>query len=465
MRKLFTLLTLAVAFLATAQHNVCVYRNDSVFHQIKLSDGELLRHTVNGDSITADFTDFISGDVSVPIAAIDSCVFRGSDIPVLRLAFPDFPEASALWEKELYVDAVLDIEGNGFCDDAEGLTLQVKGRGNSTWGMPKKPMRMKFPKKISLCGFKKMKNYVLLNNHIDPTLMRNVMAMWLARRVGIPYANTMVPCHVFINDHYAGAYTMTEKVGINSGSVDIDEEKGILFEVSIEYDEEFKFRSRHWDLPMMVKDPDFGELYEEDRKGMTALQRLCKWEEDWNNAEYAVGKGRADEVFDMQSVVNFIFVNEFVCNHELGFPKSLYIHKKSLDEGEKYYFGPVWDFDAAFNIAKYYPEENRIEHVAPDADIWLHDFLLRLRSHPEYQELHAKLVKEFEEEIFPEMMEYFEEYAALIEPSAKLNAMRWPGPEIVQDWTYRESSFDTDRHIGEMRDWLIARKNHICSAK
>ncbi|MDE5843449.1 MAG: CotH kinase family protein, partial [Muribaculaceae bacterium] len=249
---------------AFAINHISVYRNDSTFNQIRLTENISLTHEDSEEEMKLKFSDWVFGETSVSLSAVDSCVMHTADIPVLRFTFPGYPEASALWDKENYIDALLDIEGNGYCDDAEQLSLSVKGRGNSTWNMPKKPMRLKFAKKTSIAGFKKAKSYVLLNNYIDPTLMRNAVTMWLARRLGVPYANTMVPCHVFINDQYAGAYTLTEKVGINSGSVDIDDATGMLFEISTEYDEKYRFRSKRWDLPVMVKDPDFDELYEKD---------------------------------------------------------------------------------------------------------------------------------------------------------------------------------------------------------
>lgn len=45
----------------------------------------------------------------------------------------------------------------------------IKGRGNTTWGMPKKPDRLKFDKKQSLMGEPKDKSWVLLSNYADKT--------------------------------------------------------------------------------------------------------------------------------------------------------------------------------------------------------------------------------------------------------------------------------------------------------
>lgn len=459
MKGLLICLASLCAILATAQQNVCVYVNDSTFHQIKPEDGIWLNHTVNNDSVFVSFKDWITGEQTLPVSVVDSCVVRQNDIPVLRFSFPDYPDVDCLWEKELYLDACLSIEGNGMVEDEEELSLKVKGRGNSTWGMPKKPMRLKFSKKTSICGFKKAKNYVLLNNYLDPTMMRNVLAMWLAKRLDIPYANTMIPCHVFINNHYAGAYTLTEKVGINSGSVDIDEEKGMLFELSTEFDEPYKFRSAITDLPVMVKDPDFDELYEDDPEGLTPEERLALWQADFNRAEQLVMEGRGDEVFDMESVVAYIMLYEFTGNSEISFPKSVYVHKTSLGEDKKYCFGPAWDFDVAYNVIA--ALENPDEPRTPNLDFILPPFFEALRSTEAYQQILHEKIMEFDQEILPDLLEYIDEYANLIEPSARLNGRRWPNGGYYQDWIIFEPSTDHGRHVAALREWLIARAEHL----
>ena len=55
---------------------------------------------------------------------------------------------------------------------------------------------------------------------------------------------------------------LTEAIGIRSNSVDIDEDNSILFEIDKNYDEEWKFMSPLYNLPVMVKDPDMTFSFE-----------------------------------------------------------------------------------------------------------------------------------------------------------------------------------------------------------
>ena len=77
--------------------------------------------------------------------------------------------------KEDYVDAVLHyVDSNGVKTyDALG----VRGRGNSTWNLEKKPYRIKFAEKQEFMGSKraKAKSWTLLANFADKTLLRNAV--------------------------------------------------------------------------------------------------------------------------------------------------------------------------------------------------------------------------------------------------------------------------------------------------
>lgn len=43
-------------------------------------------------------------------------------------------------------------------------------------GISEETLRLKLDKKSEICGLGKAKNYILLANHIDPTLMLNSVA-------------------------------------------------------------------------------------------------------------------------------------------------------------------------------------------------------------------------------------------------------------------------------------------------
>lgn len=451
---LTALLIMASACPTAAGRDLLVYRNDRKFNMITL-DGNFTaehRRSTERDILV------ISGDdgriTAIELAAIDSCIVRHTDIPVLRFTFPDYPDRDQVWDKKRYISATLTIDGKGYSDDLSETALNIKGRGNTSWATPKKPMRLKFPSKTSLCGLKKAKSYVLLADYYDNSHMKNAVAFWLAKRIGVPCANTTVPCHVYINDRYTGAFLLTHKIGINSTSVDIEESEGMLFELSTEYDEIYKFRSDLDNLPVMVKDPDLDELYADDPTGPTPEERLAMWAADFDKAAYSARYGDGFDEFDLDSFVSYLLLYNIVGNNEIGHPKSVYIHKSALGGDNLYKFGPAWDFDAAFDLLV--PDNDTYSPMSPEQPLWLNGLFKSLASKPEFAETYKTRFDEFEQTILPDLLDYIDEYAALIEPSAKLDGCRWPENES-HGWIYRTSSFDHRKSVDHMKEWIIAR--------
>lgn len=148
--------------------------------------------------------------------------------------------------------------------------------------------------------------------------------------------------------------------------MDIDENEGILFEFDSNYDEDFRFRyywtpSGSWSqktLPVMVKDPDLTEIAAADPTGATTANDIfSNWKADITTMLDAVtsrsSKESLSDVLDLESVANFLIVNNLACNRELQHPKSFYMYKEALGTEHVYHFGPVWDFDWAFTFDGY----------------------------------------------------------------------------------------------------------------
>ncbi|HEY5499210.1 MAG TPA: CotH kinase family protein, partial [Bacteroidales bacterium] len=78
--------------------------------------------------------------------------------------------------KDIYLKGIVTIvseNGSSIFTDS----IQIKGRGNASWSFPKKPYRMKLYNKANLLGMPaKAKDWTLINNYGDKTLMRNLLA-------------------------------------------------------------------------------------------------------------------------------------------------------------------------------------------------------------------------------------------------------------------------------------------------
>lgn len=283
----------------------------------------------------------------INLSAIDRITF-GPNPAEFQITIPDAGQMTDVTSKTQYLDGHLTINGFGVCDDFDG-DIKVRGRGNSTWNMPKKAYRIKLPEKTKLCGYRKAKNYVLLANYIDLSMMRNEVAALATQLVGMPYPTHAKPVNVYFNSKYKGSYMLMEKVGINNGSVNIpaaQEAESIMFELDVNFDEELKTISPYFHLPLQHKDPDAPANIAE------AKTWFGEWANDFFEMEKAVYNGNnIGDYIDYETLAKFLIVFNIACNQEINHPKSIYLYKT---KGGKYQFGPCWDFDWAYGYSPTY---------------------------------------------------------------------------------------------------------------
>ena len=98
--------------------------------------------------------------------------------------------------------------------------IKIKGRGNSSWLWPKKPYRLKLDTKTDLFGMGKNRNWVLLSNYLDESLLRNATAFQISERLGLVTMQS-VWVDVILNGEYIGNYQLCEQIRLDTDRVDI----------------------------------------------------------------------------------------------------------------------------------------------------------------------------------------------------------------------------------------------------
>lgn len=247
--------------------------------------------------------------------------------------------------KTEYKYASFHLDGAGIWDDIDVDTMQIRGRGNSTWGHSKKPYRLKFPEKIHPLGLKGGKGWVLLSNPQGGSMLTNAVAMKMADMVGSAGCNHIRPVEVYLNDEYIGSYNFTEKIGFANNNVDIDDETyAVMLELDVNYDEPWKFRDNSYNLPVNVK--HFGTDDEPENSDL-ALDDIKSAFNEFT-ATVALGDGSYVDYVDVDKLVKAQFVADFTLNTELNHPKSTYLYNENIIADSLWVFGPVWDFDWGF---------------------------------------------------------------------------------------------------------------------
>lgn len=357
---------------------------------ITYSSGALRLHLNNGQETSIK----ISDDLEIP---------SEETIPLIEINTEE--SLTEIPNKVDYKKAEFQLKGFGNYEDISE-SVSIRGRGNTSWSFPKKPYRLKFDKKVSLCGLPSAKNFVLLANYNDHSLIQNALAFKLGQMLNLPFTPSCIPVEVKLNGVYKGSYLLTNKPGINSGSVDIDEDNSIMWELDTSYDEDLKFMSPILNLPVMVSDPDMDEKTFEE------------WKADFLALEKAAINGNAGEMVDMDELARYILVYEILKNDEIGWPKSLKLFKT---KGEKYIFGPIWDFDHC--MGKIWGKE---AYTTTDITkpVWKNSLLALLKKDSNYSEALKNHWLDLRQKL-PELLNFLDEYSSEIKSSAERDHIIW----------------------------------------
>lgn len=310
-----------------------------------------------------------------------------------------------------------------------GATMKVKGRGNSTWGQPKKPYKMKFNEKCSFFNGTKDKEWILLANYIDKTMIKTAFTYSMAKTYGhFEYVPAFSFLDVVLNGNYNGTYQLGDQLKIGKGRA-LNGADGYLLEVDSRAVEEAKtgdaviFYATKISNPFNIKDmsvdgvedvvadeSDANYVYIRD---FVLNAESVLYSDNWLDTENGYKK-----YLDMQSYVEWYLVNEIGRNNDACFYSSCYMNLK-MGDNEKLHMGPLWDFDLAYGGSTYNGNDE------PEG-FWIkkHGWFIRLFNDPEF----VSAVKSQYDIYYShknDLLKSIDEYAAQIENSAIQNNKLW----------------------------------------
>ena len=243
-------------------------------------------------------------------------------------------------------------------------------RGNNSMTHPKKPYRIKFDKKQQpLDAPAKAKKWTLINNYGDKTLMRNMIAFEVARQVGMEYVSYIRPVDVILNGEYKGCYQLCDQIEVGDGRVPVTEMEetdisgdeltgGYLIEVDAYASSEISWFQSNKGIPVTIKSPDDDKITSEQTNYIKSY--FNKLEDAAYSVKYDSPTTGYRTLLDINSFLQHFIVGEVSGNTDTYW--STYMYKKRNDP--KFYVGPVWDFDLAFeNDNRTYPINNKTCYI------------------------------------------------------------------------------------------------------
>lgn len=361
--------------------------------------------------------------------------------------------------KDNYINATYYVDALGLTGyenigtAAAPLTMEIKGRGNYTWtGFDKKPYRIKLTDKQPLLGMNKSKHFALLAHADDARdkkgFLRNAAGFELSKLIGMAWTPEAKPIEVVLNGDYIGLYFLTETIRVDKDRVNIVEQEdeetdpakitgGWLVEID-NYDDDPHITIKEGDGHTMwftYKTPE--ELSKEQETFLgNEMSRLD---------DLIYGNKNSDELWqylDMDALARFYIVQELTDNYE-SFHGSCYLYRE-MGDGQKWKFGPVWDFGSSFNRDK--------SQYLFEGDVWHNHWIPEVCKFPAFMEYVKKIWNEFYPTEFSKVFTFTSEHLNLLQTAASVDAKRWSEYSGNADLTKRVNQ--VSERLLKNAEWL-----------
>lgn len=293
----------------------------------------------------------------VPTVYIDVEGVGGTDADLDKALYKDRATGEAP-----YLNAVITVKDNGTDKDTKHLKeftdkVKIKVRGNSTANPTngKKAYRLKFDKKLGAIKHDMLglgysaRNWTLLANVFDHSMVRNALSYHLEKEVGMDFCPGYKFADVVINGNYRGTYQICDHVEIDKNRVNINEDTGWMLE--------FQGRGNMLDKPlcfskdgilMNIKNPEPAD--EKDEAQVAAVIAPIQdwftgtWKSKWTGSNVFDTQTGWRSVNDEESLIKFWIITELTGDYDGWMTVKAY---KEADE-DKLHYGPVWDKDLAY---------------------------------------------------------------------------------------------------------------------
>ena len=362
-------------------------------------------------------------------------------------------------DKETYIRCTASLSNTENPFEFQGETGKIKGRGNTTWTMPKKPYKLKFDEKVDLFGFGAAKTWVLLADFGDKSLLRNRIAQGMGETLGLEFNNKTMPVEVYLNGQYDGEYLICKQTEAGKTRVNIDEEPNTT-------DPAFLLELDSRAVSEGVENVDWfsldGHIYgikspETDEEGYPAEATLAikeKLGEFWS-ALWSGNYAKVRAQIDVESFAKTYIVNELTHPVDIGW-SSWYVYR---DKGGKLKSGPLWDYDVSMGNISYHDGAKNPRELYAVQNIWYQ----KLLEYPEFKEMVGRLLTEYQEKIETTISEIVEEakqkkdsYQRNFERWEILGHLNWPNPpEIAALKTWEEQVDFVVNYLKESYAFLL----------
>ncbi len=431
-------------------------------------------------STTAGAAAFAQGntEVSYPLtiqATAGTLQASASATMTLSLSHADFvPTTMNLPEFDITTDNAAPVDSeNEYLTGSISITpqagstdapykgaMEIKGHGNSTWQLPKKPYKVKLSSKSGLLGMASGKNWILLANYDDKSLLRDQVAFETSRRLGMAWTPNSRFVELFLNNQYEGNYQLTEEIDIDKNRVNIPEmvttdvsgkavTGGYLMEIDTRGDPD--------DILFRTSRGVIFDLHDPDPAAPQQLSYIEGYVQQAEDALYSSDFTDATtgyaQYLDRDSFIDWYLVNEIFKNNDAIFWSSCWLYK---DRSGKIFMGPAWDFDTGAGNINYNGNDDPTGWWLRSNPLTYTQWTKRLFDDPAFAAAVVTRWKQLKTSQFDTLSTYIDQNAAALQQSQENNFQRWP---ILGQYVYpnAEVAGSYQGEVAYLKSWLTQR--------
>lgn len=357
-----------------------------------------------------------------------------------------------------YLNAVITVKDNGTDRDTKHLKeftdkVKIKVRGNSTANPTngKKAYRLKFDKKLGATKHDMLglgysaRNWTLLANVFDHSMVRNALSYHLEKEVGMDFCPGYKFADVVVNGNYRGTYQICDHVEIDKNRVNVNEDTGWMLE--------FQGRGDMLDKPlcfskdgilMNIKNPEPAD--EKDEAQVAAVIAPIQdwftgtWKSKWTGSNVFDTQTGWRSVNDEESLIKFWIITELTGDYDGWMTVKAY---KEADE-DKLHYGPVWDKDLAYGNYSGEQSDKFISNTENSSSLtgYLKEYLFK---DPRFMaKAKARLKELLDGGLVDRLCAKVDELGAIVAQTEELNNTKFPrnvqvGQEFTNYATYAEA--------------------------
>ena len=365
-----------------------------------------------------------------------------------------------------------------YVDEDDLLTsydsVSIRGRGNSTWGLPKKPYKIKFLEKEKFLGkgYAKAKKWTLLANAGDKTMMRNAVTSALGAFTSLKFNPAAKFVDLVLNNSYMGTYQISDQIDVRPHRVNITEQEyplgeddditgGYLLEVDGFKDGNY-FNTPRYRAPVRIHYPDEDEI--DVRQRNYIRNYVNEFDTRLADANFADPEEGYKAMVDTTSLIDWYICTEVSANIDGFF--STYFYK---DQGDpKLYWGPLWDYDIAYNNDQRVWSEHWLNStdqsmMADIAYAGSKDWVNRMWEDPWFQRaVYRRYTELIDRGLVDHMQQYIDSLHVLLSQSQELNYQKWGISTKVYHEMVLYSSYD--QYVYDLKSFIDSHCDYLLQA-